>query len=310
MELRHLKYFVAVAEELHFGRAANKVHISQPPLSQQIRQLETELGTKLLHRTKRRVELTHSGRIFLQEARATLAHADQAVARVKRAQRGEVGRLSIGWLPWSDFTALPSMVGKFCERCPDVHLDMHYLNMPEELSALHAGRIDVGFLLRPFDSGALRTELVVRHPLVVALPKSNKLSAMAQIRFSDLASEPYILFKRDSGPAFYDYVISLCQREGITLNVRHEASHTLTVLALVAAGLGITLLPFGGHYAHSDVTFRRLVPTPPLFEIALAWRQQNESALLQRFIETIRKHRQIKLAPRALQQGLQKATKR
>jgi DNA-binding transcriptional LysR family regulator len=310
MELRHLKYFVAVAEELHFGKAANKVHISQPPLSQQIRQLETELGTKLLHRTKRRVELTHSGRLFLQDARATLARADEAIARVKRAQRGEVGHLSIGWLPWSDFTALPSMVGKFCERYSDVHLDMHYLAAPELMSALHAGRIDVGFLLQPFDTAALRTELVVRHPLVVALPKTNKLSAMRQIRFSDLANERYILFKRDSSPGFYDYVISLCQREGVTLNVRHEASHTLTVLALVAAGLGVTLLPFGGDYARSGVTFRRLVPPPPFFEVALAWRQQNESPLLKRFIETIRQNRQTKLAPGALRQELKKATKR
>jgi DNA-binding transcriptional LysR family regulator len=310
MELRHLKYFVAVAEELHFGRAAHKVHISQPPLSQQIRQLETELETKLLHRTKRRVELTHSGRLFLEEARATLARADEAIARVKRAQRGEVGHLSIGWLPWSDFTALPIMVGKFCERYSDVHLDMHYLPVPELMSALHAGRIDVGFLLQPFDTAALRTELVVRHPLVVALPESNRLSAMRQIRLSDLANEPYILFKRDSGPTFYDYVIGLCQREGVTLNVRHEASHTLTVLALVAAGLGVTLLPFGGQYARSGVVFRRLVPTPPLFEIALAWRQQNESGLLQRFIETIREYRQIKLRPHPLKQGAEKATRR
>jgi DNA-binding transcriptional LysR family regulator len=297
VELRHLRYFIAVATELHFGRAAAKLGIAQPPLSQQIRKLEDELGTMLLRRTKRRVDLTQAGRTFLGEAQAIVAHADDAVAKTRRAERGETGRLSIGWVPWSDWTDLPRRVGKFCARNPDVHLDLHNLNSSEQVSALHAGRIDIGFVLRPFGSqealpfelAPLKTEVLLRHQLVAVLPKTNKLSSARHISFSRFAAEPYVSFKRESAPVLYDSVVGLYHRHGFALNVRHEADHTSTVLGLVAAGLGVTLLPFGGSHMMAGIVFRPLFPALPIVEVALGWRAENESPLMAKFIDIMRK---------------------
>ncbi|HKA34337.1 MAG TPA: LysR substrate-binding domain-containing protein [Candidatus Binatia bacterium] len=295
MELRHLRYFIAVATELHFGRAAAKLNIAQPPLSQQIRQLEDELGTQLLARTKRRVQLTQPGRTFLREAQAIIAHADDAVAKTRRADRGETGHLSIGWVPWSDWTELPHRVNKFCLLNREVHIDIHNLNATEQIAALHSGLIDVGFVLRPldesapFDIGPLKNEIVLRHPLVAVLPRAHKLASTRYIQFSAFAAEPYITFKRDSAPVFYDSVIRLFQRRGFLLNVRHEADHFSTVLGLVAAGLGVSLLPFGGGHAITGVRYRALLPRLPTVDIALAWREENQSALLEKFLKAMQR---------------------
>jgi DNA-binding transcriptional LysR family regulator len=296
MELRHLRYFIAVATELHFGRAAAKLDIAQPPLSQQIRQLEEEMGAKLLHRTKRRVQLTNSGRTFLEEARAIVARADEAVAKTRRTERGDSGRLSIGWVGWLDWTDFPRRIGRFSAQNPDVRLDIHNLTVAGQISALHSGDIDIGFLLCPFDSkeapqfdmGPLKTEVVLRRELVAVLPKRHKLSSLKRIPFRQSAGEPYISFKRESGPVFYDSVARLFYRHGFSFNVRHEADHPSTVLGLVTAGLGITLLPRGAYHVGSEVVFRRLSPRPPTMNIALGWRPENESQLLAKFIDRIR----------------------
>jgi DNA-binding transcriptional LysR family regulator len=144
----------------------------------------------------------------------------------------------------------------------------------------------------------LRTQIVVRHPLVVALPKTNRLSKLKRIPLSALANQPYILFNRERSPVFYDYLIGLCHHAGITLNIRHEATHPATILGLVAAGLGITLIPFGGFHTRSDVIFRKLAPKPPLVSITLAWRSQNESELLRTFIAAICRRRGSSTSPK------------
>jgi LysR family transcriptional regulator, benzoate and cis,cis-muconate-responsive activator of ben and cat genes len=296
MELRHLRYFIAVATDLHFGRAAAKLDMAQPPLSQQIRQLEDEVGAKLLHRTKRRVQLTNPGRTFLEEARAIVARADEAVAKTRRTERGDTGRLSIGWQAWSDWTDLPRRLGKFGAQNPDVQLEIHNLGVGDQIAALHSGRIDIGFLLRPFgaekpqplDTGALKTKIVLRHPLVAVLPKTHELSVLKQIPFRRLAGAPYISFKRESAPVFYDSVVSLYNRHGLAFKVRHEADHPSTVLGLVTAGLGITLLPLGAQHMSSGVVFRAVSPRLPTVDIALGWRAENESPLLTKFIKLMR----------------------
>ena len=157
MDLRHLRYFVAVAEELHFGRAAARLHIAQPALSQQIRRLEEELQASLLRRTKRHVELTEAGRIFVQEARATLAQAERAVRLAQRATRGEIGRLGVGLCTWIDTTYIPKAIRTFGERHPEVELELHSLASPEQLSALRDGRINVGFARSPMNCPDLMT---------------------------------------------------------------------------------------------------------------------------------------------------------
>ncbi|HEX9444297.1 MAG TPA: LysR substrate-binding domain-containing protein [Candidatus Binatia bacterium] len=295
MELRRLKYFIAVAEELHFGRAAAKLRITQPPLSQQIQLLERELGMQLFHRTKRHVELTSMGRVFLGEARAVLDQAEGAVARTRRVQRGESGQMSIGWMPWAELTPLPYMIRAFCERYPDVRLDVRSLSVSDQLAALQEGKIDVGFVLStsvleatdPPKDG-LKTEIVLKPPLVVVAPRSHRFAARQRIELAELANEPYILFKRESGPVFYDYVISFYHKNGLRLDIRHEADHPSAVLGLVAAGLGITILPFTANGFVAGVVLCELPAATPELEIALAWRAQNDSALLANFIETIR----------------------
>jgi DNA-binding transcriptional LysR family regulator len=294
MELRQLRYFIAVAEELHFGRAASKLNMTQPPLSQQIQLLEANLGVMLFHRTKRRVELTGPGRSFLTEARAIVASAEAAVGMVKRVHRGEAGRLSVGWKPWADLTALPPMIRAFCDRHPDVQLEIHSLTVDEQVSALLSGTIDVGFIVRPqgpssswFHNGELASRFLVRQSLAVVVPKSHKFASQRRIVLAHLSNEPYILFRRDSSPVFYDYLISLHQRHGLSLNVRHEADHPSTVLGLVAAGLGITILPYTSYSRSSDVVFCPFPPKYGSLEIFLTWRRKNQSALLKQFVQTM-----------------------
>jgi DNA-binding transcriptional LysR family regulator len=297
MDLKRLKYFVTVAEELHFGRAAKRLHITQPPLSQQIQLLEHELGMMLFHRTRRRVELTSIGKVFLGEARALLKQSEDAVARTRRVQRGESGRLSIGWMPWSVLTPLPMMIREFCQRFPEVHLDIHSLSAESQLEAIQEGTIDAGFVLwisdfgLPAGTGRLKTEIVLKPPLVVVVPQTHRFASAGRVELAELANEPYILFKRESGQVFYDYVISFYQRNGLRLNIRHEADHPSTVLGLVAAGLGITILPFTSTHAIPGVVCCDLPAASPQLEIALTWRPQNDSALLANFTETIRNYR-------------------
>jgi DNA-binding transcriptional LysR family regulator len=296
MDLKRLKYFVAVAEELHFGHAAKKLKMTQPPLSQQIQLLEHELGMILFHRTRRHVELTSIGRVFLAEARALLQQSELAVARTRRVQRGETGRLSIGWMPWSVLTPLPYMIREFCQRYPEVHLDVHSLSAEGQLEALHEGTIDAGFVLWTSDLGVpsrssrLKTEIIMRPRLLIVAPENHRFASARPAELADLTNEPYILFKRESGPVFYDYVVSFYQRNGLGLNIRHEADHPSTVLGLVAAGLGITLLPFTSTQAPPGVVCCDLPATSPRLEIALTWRPQNDSTLLQNFTDTIRSY--------------------
>jgi DNA-binding transcriptional LysR family regulator len=296
MDLKRLKYFVAVAEELHFGHAAKKLKMTQPPLSQQIQLLEQELGMMLFHRTRRHVELTSIGRVFLTEARALLQQSELAVARTRRVQRGETGRLSIGWMPWSVLTPLPYMIREFCQRFPDVHLDVHSLSAEGQVEALHEGSIDAGFVLwttdlgAPSSSGRLKNEIIMRPRLVIVAPENHRFASTPPRELSELANEPYILFKRESGPVFYDYVVSFYQRNGLALNIRHEADHPSTVLGLVAAGLGLTLLPFSATHAPPGVVCCEMPTTSPRLEIALTWRPQNDSTLLQNFTDTIRSY--------------------
>jgi DNA-binding transcriptional LysR family regulator len=294
MELRQLRYFIAVAQELHFGRAASRLNMTQPPLSQQIQLLEANLGVMLFHRTKRRVELTTTGRLFLTEARAIVASAEAAVGMVQRVHRGEAGRLSVGWKPWADLTALPPMIRAFCDRYPDVQLEIHNLTVDEQVSALLSGTIDVGFVVRPhgpsspwFHNSQLASRFLVRQSLAVVVPKSHKFASHRRIVLGRLSNEPYILFRRDSSPVFYDYLISLYQQHGLSLNVRHEADHPSTVLGLVAAGLGITILPYTVYSGSSDVVFCLFPQKYGSLEILLTWRRKNESALLKQFVQTI-----------------------
>jgi DNA-binding transcriptional LysR family regulator len=289
MELKHLRYFVAVAEELHFSRAAARLHIAQPPLSQMIRRLEQELGLKLFERTKRRVTLTAAGKVFLEEARGTLARADSAVYRVKRAARGEVGSLKVGFIPWADFTTIFSeIIRRFGERQPQVRLDFNSISTPEHMNALTEGRVDVGFFAPPTPPANLAHQVVLSDSVVVVLPRRHPLARRRIIPLEALAHEPHILVARDRVSSYYDLLISLFRHAGFTLQVRHHTDHPQTTLALVAAGIGVSLVPASlENIRRPGVVYRPMQPSTEVRMIA-AWRHDNDSPVLANFVEVMR----------------------
>ena len=287
MELRHLQYFVAVAEELHFGRAAQRLNMAQPPLSQQIRHLEEELGVQLFQRTRRHVELTDAGQAFLQEARLTLAQAEHAVKIARQAGRGEIGKLTIGFVGSATYEALPSIIRNFQERYPDVELILRELTTTQQVHALHDKRIHIGILRPPINDDTLVLETLIKEPIVLALPENHPLSRQSSLTVEALAHEHFILFPRHLGPGLYDQIIGLCQQAGFSPQVTQEAIQMQTILGLVATGLGIALIPASAqHLRCTGVIYRRL-DTNIYVELAMAWRKDDASPVLQAFLKTI-----------------------
>ena len=288
MELRHLRYFVAVAEELHFGHAATRLHISQPPLSHQIQDLERELGVALFLRSRRSVTLTEAGRLFLEEARHVLGDAQHAMDTAKKAARGEIGRLSVGFGPTPENGLLNAVLSLFLARHPDVQLELHNLYTQEQVEGLAHRSIDVGFPLLPISNRALAVERIGVEPVRVVLPERHPLASQTRIALSDLRAESFVFVAREVGPGFYDLLQSSCGAAGFTPTVTHEARHVMTVLGFVAAGLGITLLPGAVSGAcPAGVVFRPL-HRAPVVEVGLAYRPDDVSLPLLAFLDVVR----------------------
>ncbi len=289
MELRHLRYFVAVAEELHFGRAAARLTISQPPLSQQIRRLERELQAPLLYRTKRHVELTTAGRVFLEEAKAIVAQAERAAALARRASRGEIGQLLVGSALWADFTSGSTIIRIFSERRPEVEVELRDLSAPEQVAALEAERLHVGILRPPVRSKTLITERLLSEKLVVTFPQGHRLKNYERVPWVALADHPYILFSRRRAPAFDAVVARGCHDAGVMLNVKYEVDHPQTILSIVEAGLGISLVPASlTGLERPGVAYRPLRPAGPVLETLIAWRKGNDLPLIREFVRVAR----------------------
>jgi DNA-binding transcriptional LysR family regulator len=289
MELRHLRYFLAVAEELHFGRAAARLHISQPPLSQQIRRLEKELQAPLFHRTKRHVELTNAGRVFLGEARALVAQAAQAAGNAQRASRGEIGQLLVACDLWADFLSGASIIRRFARRHRDVEVELRDLTATEQYAALEGGRIHVGILRPPVESKALLSERLWAENLVVAFPRGHRFKSYERVPWSALVDEPYVQLSRRRGPAFEALVARACHDAGLTLRVKYEVEHPQTILAIVEAGLGISLVPASLQMVgRPAIAYRRLTPAGPALETVIAWRRDSEMPLVQAFVKVAR----------------------
>ena len=289
MELRHLRYFVAAAEELNFRRAAARLNISQPPLSQQIRALEAEIGVDLFRRVRRSVQLTDAGRQFLQEARRILHQAERAVRSVQRTSRGEVGLLAIGFVSAADFAVLPHLLPRFQRRFPDVQLVLRTISGAAQADALRDGRIDVGFLRLPVEDDGLVVESLLKEPLVVALPRRHPLAARRTIAIRSLAKERHIFFARDVAPSYHDLVVSYCRVAGFTLNITHEADHIQTSLSLIAGGVGVSLLPASvRNIERPGIVCRPLRPPVPYVEMGMAYRADNDSNVLRVFAEMAR----------------------
>lgn len=288
MELRHLRYFVAVAEELNFSRAAEKLHIAQPPLSQQIQDLEAELGVQLFERTKRRVELTEAGKIFLAEVEKVFEQVHQAVKAAQRASRGEVGKLAIGLNSSATYSVLPDLLRQFRQHCPDVELILQELTTSQQLEKLQQNQIDLGLLYLPADTSELKVVSVLKEPLMVALPETHPLADRAEIAIAQLIDEPLILPPPRLGEGLYSQIMRFFDGIGFHPKVTQTATLVQTAIALVAGGVGIALVPASlQNLKRASVVYRTIAPTAPEVEIALAWRQNNLSPVLQRFVELV-----------------------
>jgi DNA-binding transcriptional LysR family regulator len=292
MELRHLRYFVAVAEELHFGRAAERLHMAQPPLSLQIQALERELGVRLFERTRRRVALTEAGRLFLAEANATLAQAGRAVTVAQRSARGEMGRIEIGFTPGAPFNAfLPTIIRRYRDSFPAVDLVLREVNTSQQIPALQEGKLDVGFVRPPLNLTAenLRLITILHEPLVLAVQEEHPLARQRTIAIADLAGESFIMYPREVAANLYDLIVALCKKAGFNPRVVQEARQMATIISLVSAGLGLSLVPISLMQVHMHgVVYRNLPEPPPTLALALAHRRNDGSATVREFVRLVR----------------------
>lgn len=284
MEFRQLQLFVAVAEELHFGRAAARVGMAQPPFSQQIRRLEAALGLRLLTRTSRRVALTSAGERFLDDARALLAKRAEVITAARRAAGGEVGVLRVGFGATSAFGVLPDIVRRFRSQLPDVTLQLHERESTEIGAALATGDLDIAIVRGPFKHEGVTAELLVREPLALALPSTHGRAREKAIALSTLAAEPFVLFPRHTAPGLHDAVIRMCVAAGFSPAVVQEAPSWSSVVCLVAAGLGITIAPLSaGDLRPRTVVFRELRGASGWAELAIAFKKQELSPVAAHF---------------------------
>ena len=284
MELRHLRYFVAVAESLHFGKAASKLGIAQPSLSQQISQLESELDTVLLARTKRRVALTQAGQLFLQEARQILARAELAGALARRIGAVEAHfRVGLGYQ--MDQMDIAAVIGEFRDRHQGTQVETLMMSVPAQLTALLNGQLDIGFVRPPVNDQTLYSEVVASEPLLLALPRNHPFAQRTHLPLSALANEPIVLPRREAAPVLHAAIMEACRKAGFLPRIWHEADHLSMVLDLAAAGAGIALVPATARRVERDRVVYRL-PDPPAdpLETALAWRREDKSSLLTEFI--------------------------
>ncbi len=246
IELRHLRYFIAVAEELHFGRAAERLRISQPPLSQQIRILEEQIGARLFARNNRNVSLTQAGVLFLKEAYQILAQVSAATEKAARLHRGESGELTIGFTSSAPFISTVSKnLRAFRQLYPHVHIKMQEVNTKQQIEPLLDGQLDLGVMRNTRLPDALQYRLLLREPLVAVVHEESPLAALplGSVKFSSLADQPFVFFAREVGTALYDEILTLLARAGITPYITQEVGEAMTIVGLVSAGLGVSILP-------------------------------------------------------------------
>jgi DNA-binding transcriptional LysR family regulator len=288
MELRQIRYFVAVAEELHFGRAAARVHIAQPALSRQIRALEEQMGVRLFERDRRRVALTAAGASFLDESKLVLGQLDRAVEAARRADRGELGSLRIGYVPAVVGTSLPEIVRAFRKRFPGVDVRLQEMNPAMQVDALLAERVDVGFVRGPVHEPALAVQTVLEEPLVAALPLGHRLGRHKRLAVAMLAGEPFVLQARSRGPGSHDQILAVCRSAGFSPRVVQEGSQ-LDLLALVASGAGVAIVPASLRaIRRAGVLYRPFIERPKT-RLDMVWRKNAGSPVLREFLKDMRR---------------------
>jgi DNA-binding transcriptional LysR family regulator len=286
MELRHLRYFVAVAEELHFTRAAARLGIAQPPLSQQIQDLEHELGLELFHRIKRHVVLTDAGRVFLDEARATLATLQAGIARTRRARDGLIGRIRIGFTESASFNpVVTDSIRDYRAAWPDVEVALTESHTTELSAALIAGTIDAAFVRPPLAGAGLQFRSLGREAMVAALPSSHRLAVAEPARLADLAGETFILYPRATRAGLSDLVVAAGLGAGFAVKEGQQAPQLSAAINLVAAGLGISVVPASMQWLKPAGVFYRPLKDGPFAELGLAWRREEQARAVLNFVD-------------------------
>ena len=290
MNLRHLTYFVAVAEERHFGRAAERLHMAQPPLSQAIQQLESEVGVMLLDRTTRRVDLTAAGTAYLDRARAILSEVEQAGQHARRVASGVVGHLTLGCVGSATYSLLPTLSQRLTTELPGVDLAFRGDMLgPDLIDALRSGTIDVALLRPPVSDPRLVVEVLRRERLMVALPADHPLASRTQVPASALAGVPLIVHSAERHSVMYSVVLGILRRAGVEPLIRHQVDETSTLITLVAGGLGVAVVPQPvTALALAGVSYRPLIRPAATVELAVAHRADVSEPHVDRAVEVIR----------------------
>jgi len=282
MEMRHLRCLVAVAEELHFGRAAQRLHLSQPPVSLAIKELEAELGVTLFERTSRRILLTRHGEAALQDARAVLARAELLKRRAKDAARGASGTISIAFISLAAYSFLPAALRRFTQSHPSVKVTLQESTTDQMLAELEKGTLDIGLIFAsPGMADALAYRPLRREALIVALPEKHPLAAAATVPLEQLAHERFLGFERHYGPMIFDAMVATCMRHGFSPEL-FPARQMHTIVSLVSGGIGVALVPASVKALHREgVVYRPIRGERTLVETGAAWRRADESAQVQ-----------------------------
>jgi DNA-binding transcriptional LysR family regulator len=288
-DTRQLRYFAALAEHLHFGRAAAALHISQPPLSRAIRGLEEQLGARLLTRSKRKVELTPEGARLYEDARRVLGQLERAAQEVAAMAAGQSGRLRLGFVSLADYGVLPGLLKAFKAARPGVALALREMLSPDQAAALAAGELDFGLLLPPV-AADLEHLVVQSEKFVVALPSRRAVQWRGRVAMRDLAGEAFVMVPREIAPGLYDIVAGLAARAGFSLRVAQEAIQMQTVVSLVSSGLGVAIVPASiANLGRRGVVYRELADAHPRLDVWLAWRRAELSPAAREFLAHARR---------------------
>jgi len=289
MELRHLRYFTAVVKWNGYREASRRLHIAQPAISQTVRDLEEELGLQLFSRAKRVAQLTPGGELFYAEALRTLAQAEAAINTAKRAAKGEIGQLAIGFLGSATYAFLPELVRKYKGQFPGVRLTLQELTPLQQEVAFDKADIDIGFtrVLTAEQSKAFSSRCLYRDPMMAVLPRSRRIETK-RVRIADLAKESFVLFHREGSPLLFDTITGTCAKAGFSPRVECEPNLMQTVLSLVEAEQGVAIVPACVRNLRSDgVRFFRLQPDDVRVELVAAWKKENQSVVLRAFLDLL-----------------------
>jgi DNA-binding transcriptional LysR family regulator len=288
VELRQLRYFMAITEAGSFSRAAERLHVSQPPLSTQIKSLEEEVGTRLLARTNRGVSLTTSGQVFYEEIRAVLARLESARGKALQADRGDVGMLSIGFVSIADYSILPPALKSFRAQFPLVEVQLHELTTDAQIRELRAARLDFGIGLAPVEEPDLEFKRVLREELVLAAPIAHAAARGDEVDLRTLSKASFIVPPRDIAPGLYDLTISRCRTAGFAPRIVQNARQMQTVIGLVSCGMGLALVPASvRNLKRTGVSYQRLRGRPALVELGILRLRESENTLGQRFVAAL-----------------------